>query len=827
VTSLCEQAGKPKMSGLPQDLRYAQRQLRKNPGFTAVAVLTLSLGIGGNSAMFSVVNAVLLRPLPFHDRSRLVLVHEGIPTAGFSKIGFSAPDLMIYEQGQKSFEGMAPYQNESFELSGAEEPERITATRVSADLFSLLGIQPILGRSFYSEEDRPGVRVAVLSYGLWQSRYGGSRDVIGRGVTLDRIPYTVIGVMPRDFRFPLSGPATNNQAADLWVPIAFTQRELGGWGDMFNNDVVARLKPGVTLAEARAEADALARRILQAYPAELLKAYPNATLIALVDPMQSEVSGGLRPLLLVLQGAVGLVLLIACANVALLLLSRASAREREIAIRAAMGAARSHLVAQLLTESLLLAVAGGILGLGLAVWSKDLLLRQLPDNIGLPHEIQLDASVLLFTLLTTLLTAILFGVVPALHATRTGAWSAMQEGGRAGTGRAQHRAQGTFVIVEFGLALILLVGAGLLLRSFTKLLATDPGFQPEKVLAMSVSLPTQAYPHVEEIRNYYQGAILQISRVPGVISAAAANDLPFNGNEMDAIEVEGQDKSATPAVRQTWVLGDYLQTMGIPLLRGRLFTADDRQGTQLVTLISQSTARALWPNQDAIGKRIFRTGGWRTVVGIVGDVPDGPLSAVPMPHCYSPYPQESDALLENLRTLNLAVRTRSDPAALTASIVEQLHRLDPALAISDVRTMHEEVNDTVAPQRFNAILVGIYAGLALLLALVGIYGVLAYMVIQQTHEIGIRMALGAQRSDILRRVVGHGMCMVALGAAAGLVGAWGVTRLMESLLYGVAPRDPLTFLGVTGVLVAAALLACYVPAMRAAKVDPMVALRYE
>jgi putative ABC transport system permease protein len=816
------------MSGLIQDVRYALRQLRKSPGFTAVAVLTLALGIGGNAAMFSVVNAVLLRPLPFHDPSRLALLHEGIPTLGFFKIGFSAPDLMIYEQEQKSFEGMAPYQNKAFELSGAGEPERITGARVSANLFSLLGIQPILGRTFRSEEDRPGVTVAVLSYGLWQSKYGGSREVMGRTVTLDRIPYTVIGVMPRDFRFPLPGPASNNQPSDLWVPIAFTPSELEGWGNMFNSDVVARLKPGVTLAQARAEADALARRIFQAYPAELLKAFSNATLIiAMVDPLQNEVSGAVRPLLLVLQGAVGLVLLIACANVALLLLSRASGREREIAIRAAMGAPRSRLVAQLLTESLLLAAAGGILGLGLAVWSKNLLLRQILDNIGLPHEIQLDAGVLVFTLLTTLLTAVLFGLAPALHATRTGSWSAMQEGGRGGMGRARHRTQGTFVIVEFGLALILLVGAGLLLRSFAKLLATDPGFQPEKVLAMSVSLPTEAYPHVAEIRNYYQEAILLISQVPGVISAAAANDLPFNGNEMDAIEVEGQGKSMIPAVRQTWVLGDYLQTMGIPLRRGRLFTTEDRQGTPPVTLISESTARALWPNQDAVGKRIFRSGNWRTVVGIVGDVSDGPLSAVPMPHCYSPYPQESDAFLEHLRTLNLAVRTRGDPAALTASIVGQLHRLDPALAISDVRTMREEVNDTVALQRFNAILLGIYAGLALLLALVGIYGVLAYMVIQQTHEIGIRMALGAQRGDILRRIVGHGMRLVAAGAAAGLLGAWGVTRLMESLLYGVAPRDPLTFLGVTGVLIAAALLACYVPGMRAAKLDPMVALRYE
>jgi putative ABC transport system permease protein len=788
------------MKGLLQDVRYALRQLCKNPAFAVVAMVTLALGIGGNAAMFSVVNAVLLRPLLFHDPSRLVLVHEGIPTLGFSRIGFSAPDLMIYEQGQKSFEGMAPYQNKSFELSGSGEPERITGARVSTNLFSLLGIQPVLGRSFHFEEDRPGIAVVVLSYGLWQSKYDGSRNVVGRTVTLDRLPYTVIGVMPRDFRFPLPGPASNNQPAELWVPIAFTQSELAGWGSMFNSDVVARLKPGVTLTQARSEADALAQRIFQAYPAELLRAYSNATLVALVDPMQSEVSSAVRPLLLVLQGAVGLVLLIACTNVALLLLARASGRGREIAIRAAMGAARSRLVAQLLTESLILAMAGGTLGLGLAIWSKNLLLGQIPGNIPLPHEIQLDAGALVFTLCTTLLTAVLFGLAPALHATQTRMWSGIQEGGRGGTGsRARHNGQGSFVIAEFGLALILLVGAGLLLRSFAKLLAADPGFQPEKVLAMSVSLPTQAYPHTKQVRNYFQEAILRISQVPGVISAAAANDLPFNGNELDAIEVEGQDKSITPAVRQTWVIGDYLQTMGIPLRRGRLFTAEDRQGTQPVTLISKSMARTLWPNQDALGKRIYRSGIWRTVVGVVDDVPDGALSAVPRPHCYSPYLQESDAFLEDFRTLNLAVRTRGHSAALTTSVIEQLHQLDPALAISDVRTMQEEVNDTVAPQRFEAILVGIYAGLALLLALVGIYGVLAYMVMQQTHEIGIRMALGAQKRDILGRVVSHGMRLVAAGAALGLLAAWGVTRLMDSLLYGVEAGDPLTFLGVTGV----------------------------
>jgi len=390
------------------------------------------------------------------------------------------------------------------------------------------------------------------------------------------------------------------------------------------------------------------------------------------------------------------------------------------------------------------------------------------------------------------------------------------------------------VVVEFGMALILLVGAGLLLRSFAKLLEADPGFQPDSVLAMTVPLPTEAYPHADDVRNYYQRAIQQLSEIPGVISAAGSNDLPLNGNELDAIRVEG-DQKTLPAIRQSWVLGDYLQTMGIPLVRGRLLTPEDRRGTQPVVLVSQSMAQKLWPNQDAIGKRVLRGGPdmpWRTVVGIVGDVPDGPLAAEPTPHCYSPYLQESDeAMADNvggsLRNLRLAVRTRGNPSAMTASVIQRLHQLDPALAISNVRTMQTELKQSIAPQRFNAMLVGVYAGVALLLALVGIYGVLAFIVTQQTHEIGIRMAVGAQRSDILRLIVRRGMQLVVAGALVGLVGAFAVTRLMDSLLYGVAPRDPLTFCAVTALLAAAALLACFVPALRAARVEPMVALRYE
>ena len=821
------------MSGLLQDVRYGLRVLRRQTTFTVVAVVTLALGIGINAAMFSVVNAVLLRPLPFADPGKLVAVHEGVPTLGFPKIAFSIPDLMIYEQGQKSFQGMAAYRNDDLELSGSGEPARITAARISANLFPLLGVQPIVGRNFHADEDRPGVAVAILSYGLWQSRYAGARDVIGTAIRLDRVPYTVIGVMPQDFQFPLAGASSNNQPAQLFVPRAFTQADLAGWA-RFNDDVVARLKPGVTLAQARSEAEAMAQRIFQAYPADLVKTFTNARIVAAVDPLQSEVSGSVRPLLLVLQGAVGLVLLIACTNVALLLLARASGRAREMAVRTALGAGRFRLLTQLLTESILLASLGGILGLLLAIWFKNFLLRQVPATITLPRHIEMDAGVVIFTLSITFLAAVFFGLAPALHATRTGVRQGMQEGGRSGTAsRTRHRVQGAFVVAEFGLALLLLVGAGLLLRTFEKLLAADPGFQPEKVLAMTVALPQQAYPQASDVRNYYQRALLELSQLPGVVSVGGANDLPLNGNELDAVEVEGQNKATTPAVRQTWVLGDYMRTMSIPLIRGRLFTPEDRDGTQPVTLVSENMARSLWPNQDAIGKRILRggTGGqWLTVIGIVGDVPDGPMSAAPRPHCYSPYLQEKDAAIaapDTLRSLQLAVRSRGNPEAVATGVVDRLHRLDPALAVSNVRTMRMEVNQSIAPQRFNAMLVGIYAGLALILALIGIYGVLGYLVTQQTHEMGIRMALGAQRRHILGLVIAGGMRLVLAGAAVGLVGAWAVTRLMQGLLYGVAPVDPITFLTVTALLSGAALLACYIPAMRAARINPMSALHYE
>jgi predicted permease len=820
------------------DFRYALRVLIKKPGFTAVAILTLALGIGANSAIFSVVDAVLLKPLPFPDSNRLLLVYEGIPDIGFPKTQFSAPDLQIFQREQQSFESTATYQNKRFEISGAGEPERVIGARGQWNLFDVLGVHPILGRTFTRDEDAPGHDVTILSYALWQGKFGGSPAAIGKTLNLDRVPYTIVGVLPRDFRFPLPGAYGSSDPAELWVPMAFTKTELEGWGTMFNNDVVARLKPGVTVQQAAAEIATLAPRIESQYPAEMLKAVHNIKLVLQVVPLQTDVVGSVKPLLLILQIAVALVLLIACANVALLLLARASARSREIAIRIALGASRGRLVLQLLAESLLLATGGAAAGFALASWSKTALLSFVPADASLPNQVPMDSRVLLFTLGIAIASALIFGLVPAFEATRSGLQTPLQEGGRGNsTSRGRHRVQNIFVITEFALALILMIGAGLLLRTFTKLLRTDPGFQPQHVLTMTVPLPAHAYPQAAQIRSFYLGSIARSMQLAGIVSAAISNDVPMHGNEIDAFWVEAPDGSmkAAPAIRRSWILGDYLHTMGIPLLRGRAFTPDDRAGTQRVAIISENLAKRVWPDGDAIGKHIRvegSAGPWTTIVGIAGDVPDSSLAAERMPHVYSPYLQETDAqVADNIgggfRTMTLAARTSGDPANLSAAMVSELHQLDPSLAVTKVRTMQSDLNSTLLPQRFNATLVGIYAGVALLLALIGIYGVLAYTVSQQMHEIGVRMAIGAQRRDILALVLERGFILATIGAAIGLAGAWVVTRFMATLLYAVQPRDPLTFAGVTLILAFTALLACYLPARRATRVDPIIALRHE
>jgi putative ABC transport system permease protein len=819
-----------------QDIRYALRTLRKSPGFTLVAILTLALGIGVNTSLFSIVNTVLLQPLPFKDPSRLVMLFEGLPQIGSPKFPFSTPDFTVFERGQKSFASVGAIQDKEFEVSGQGEPDRIVGARVSASIFPMLGTAPTLGRFFTQKEDVPGRNVAVLSYGLWQRRYGGRRDIVGETIELDRQPYTVIGVMPRHFVFPLPGPPANALPAALWVPMAFTPAELQGWGSRYDLSVFARLRSGVSLQQARSEGQALGGAIEAQYPQDILKDFYGARLDLPVFPWRQEVVGPVRPLLLVLMAAVGLVLLIACANVATLLVSRAVARQREIAVRRALGATRARLLRQLLSESLLLALAGGGVGLLLAFWGKDMLLALAPADIPLPQNVGFGPGVLLFALGMSCLTAVLFGLAPAWYTAGADLQQSLQEAGRGrAIGRSRHRLQGIFVAVEFGLALVLLIGAGLLIRSFGKLLGTDLGFEPGHVLTMSVPLPELAYPAASQIRNVYKQLVEKVSNLPGVKSAGIADDLPLLAVVFHTLEIEGRPQvGKPPAVAETWVLGNYFQTMRIPLREGRLFTPQDNESSQPVVVISQRMARQYWPEQDPIGKHLRHEENqpWMTIVGVVGDVNDGPVGQERRPHIYIPFLQLSDALTADnvvgeARSMNIAVRAASDPAALAPAVVAQVHSLDPDLAVADIRTMPEVISSSLAGPRFNTSLLSLFAAFALFLSAIGIYAVLAFAVTQQRHEIGIRMALGARPFHVLRFVLAWGTRLACLGAVFGIVAALALTRLMKGLLYGVGATDPITFAGVTLILLGIALLASYIPARRATKVDPMVALRCE
>ena len=825
-------AGGNFFEGIVQDVRYALRTLAKSPGFTAIAVLTLALGIGANTAIFSIVHAVLLRPLPFKDPAKLVMLNESFKSLGFPEVGASPPDLLVIERSQKSFSSIGAFQNKDLALSGEGEPEHITAARVSASIFPMLGIQPLLGRTYSAQEDTPGTHVAVLGYSLWQRRYAGRPNIIGQTIELDRNSYTVVGVMPKNFQFPLPGPKFNNEPAELWIPIAFTPDELQGWGDQYNNSVLARLKPGVTFHQAQAEAAVVTAELKRVYPPAMVKIFNGATPAIGVTPLHRAITGSVETLLLVLMGAVGLVLLIACANVATLLLSRASSRSREVAIRTALGASRMRLIRQMLTEALVLALAGGGLGILIAFWGTSGLLSLVPSSLALPHSASLGGWVLAFVVAVCCLTAAVFGLAPAFQVFSVRVQGSLQESGRSGTpSRARHRLQGFFVMAEFALAMILLIGAGLLLRSFSKLLRTTPGFRPDHLLTLRVPLSFEGYSKAAQVRQFYQQAIERIASLPGVKSVAASNDLPLESEDHEILQVEGRLSSA-PGMTVTWTVGDYFSTMGIPLMEGRSFTPEDRIGSQPVAVINQETAKLLWPGENALGKRLGHPfpNMMRTVVGIVGDVNDGPLGSKPGPHFYLPYLQlPDDYIVYNkvIIPINLVVRTSTEPASLTSAVVAQIHSLDPQLAVTNIRTMDQELASSVAAPKFNTFVLGLFALLALFLAAIGIYGVLAYVVAQQSHEIGIRMALGAPQRDVMRLILIQGARLALAGLVIGTLAALALTRMMSSLLYSISASDPLTFAAVATVLFGVALLACYIPARRAMRVDPLIALRYE
>jgi putative ABC transport system permease protein len=806
------------MTTLIQDIRYGLRMLARNPGFTAVAVLALALGIGANTAIFSVVNAVLLRPLPYPDSDRLVTFWNSNESGGFAgPITICEPDYPEWRDQNRVFDGIAGFRWETGNLTGAGEPARLIGSAVTSSFFPLLGVRPALGRAFSSEEEQSGHEgVVLISHSLWQAHFGSDPSVVGKPITLDDRILTVAGVMPEGFAFP-------NQT-DYWTPAVLAS-------DCHNTTmrVMARLGPGVKIGRARDDVAVIAQRLRQEHPDR----DPGWTWS--VVRLQDEMSSNLRPSLFLLLGAVGLVLLIACANVANLLLARASARHREIAIRSALGASRARVVRQMLTESLLLALVGGGLGLVAATWSRDSLVSLMPHNLAGPGlinriaAVRLDGWVLGFTLIVSLVTGLVFGLAPAFEASKSGVSEALKEGARSSSGFGRGRLRSALVVGEVALALLLLVGAGLLIRSFARLTSVDPGFKAVHLLSMNVELPGSRYQTAAQMIAFERQALERLQALPGVEHAGAVFGLPFGGMLISGdISVEGQPAARAGASKLA-VSDDYFQTMGMPLVTGRFFSDHDTETSPHVLIVSQSVAHRLWPHEDPIGRHLDPSGNtrdkWYTVVGVVGDVKQRSLDETRNPVIYTPYAQSPIPFM--MRDITFVVRTAPDPAALIAPARRAIDAVDPNLPVFDAATMSQLVSETVDEPRFNTVVLSAFAALALLLAVVGIYGVMSYATAQRTHEIGIRMALGAEREDVLKLVVGQGIRLTLAGVGIGLTGAFALTRLLAKFLYGVGPLDPATFAGAAVLITAVALLATYIPARRATKVDPMVALRYE
>ncbi|HKP13109.1 MAG TPA: ABC transporter permease, partial [Blastocatellia bacterium] len=711
--------------------------------------------------------------------------------------------------------------------TGAGTPERVAGVITSASFFSTMGVTPLLGRTYTEEEDRPGAnRVVVISYALWQSRFGGDKDVCGRTMQLDGSNYTIIGVMPHGFQFPratdLPGYFQLPAQTELWTPIGLTDKQLAN-RESHNKSVIVRLKPGVNEARAQSEIDAITSRAAQQY--EESKGFS-----ARVVPLKQQLVGNLRLALLILLGAVGLVLLIACANVANLLLARAAARQKEIAIRTAMGASRARLVRQLLTESVLLALVGGGVAVLLAIWGINLLLALSPSSIPRKQEITVDGAALIFTFAVALITGVLFGLAPAFQVSRANLNETLKEGARGSTG-GRNRVRSLLVVAEVALSLVLLIGAGLLIRSFARLTGTDAGFNPQSVAAMNLSLSSSRYEEVDKQSRFFKQVLERVRAIPGVTSAGAVSDLPLaGGEEIDGFLIEGMPApktiSDTPLADFRFADEDYFKTLEIPLVAGRAFTEHDNETAPPVAIVSEGLARRYFNGQDAVGKRIKagdlgEKAPWATVVGVVKDIKHSGLDADPRPQLYVPYQQKLWGRLV------VVARSNTDAAALFPAMREAVWAVDKDQPITSLRMMGDYLNDSVSQQRFNVVLLAAFAALALILASVGIYGVMSYTVTQRTHELGIRMALGARQGDVFRLVVMEGMKLALAGVGLGLAGAFAATRLMTSLLFGVSATDPLTFALISLVLTGVALLACFVPARRATRVDPMIALRYE
>jgi predicted permease len=812
------------MGNLLQDLRYGARTLLKNPGFTLIAVLTLALGIGANTAIFSVVNAVLLRSLPFHDPDRLVMVWEDASFAGFPRNTPAPANYADWKSQNHVFEDMGALVGNSFNLTGDGEPEKIDAYEVTANFFSMLGVKPALGRAFLPGEDAPRVRVAILSYGLWERRYGARPEVVGKDILLNGEKYAVVGVMPAGFQFL-------NPEVGLWAPTAFTPEILANRGGHYLT-VVARMKPGVTLQEANADVKTIMRRIARDYPNQA------GRLDAFALPLRDQLAGDSRRPLMVLLVAVGFVLLIACVNIASLSLSRAAGRSREIAIRAALGAGRFRIARQMLTESALLSLAGAAVGLLFAMWSFSFLGRLIPGGLTLSTSLSVDRRVLGFTMLVTLLTGLIFGLAPALQASKIDLNASLKQGGgRAGLGAGGDKLRNVMVVIEVALSLALLIGAGLLVRTFFKMLNQYSGLRPQNVLLMRTQLSRGKYGEEPKRNAFYAQVLDRVKNLPGVVSAGYTTSAPLDwkggtsGFWIEGRTVEqavSQGLSYDSNYRQT--SADYLKTMGIPLRQGRFFNEGDAENSMPVAVINETMARQYWPGENALGKR-FKLGDprdtipWVTVVGIAGDVRQMGMDQPVKAEMYFPYQQVKGDFWSAPR--DLVIRASVDPMSIVAAARREINAVDPDQPISNIRTMEDLLDEEIGQRRLGMILLAAFAALALSLASVGIYGVLSYFVVQHTQEIGVRLALGAQRRGILALVMRKGMALASAGMAVGLFGAFAMTRLMSSLLYEVSPADPVTFAAVAALISAVAMSACYVPAWRAMRVDPIVALRRE
>jgi putative ABC transport system permease protein len=806
-----------------QDLRYGLRVLAKNPVFTAVGVLTLALGIGANTAIFSVVNELLLRPLPFRDPERLIMLWEVTPE-GRHQNTTSRANFRAWREQSTAFEAMAAFSDQRLNLTGDREPEEVSVQLATPELFQVLGVEPILGRTLSEEDGRARSAGVVLGYGIWQRRFGGDPQIVGKPITLNGIPFNVVGVMPAGFQWHIRSRSGTGKPAEMWAVLVMPREGPATLGRFLS--VVGRLNPGVSREQAEAEIKAIEARLGQDVP-QYNKGYGAEAL-----PLREQFVGNVRSALLILLGAVGFVLLIACANVANLMLARATARQKEIALRTALGASRMRVVRQLLTESLLLALLGSLLGLGLARWGIEALMAISPRDLVNLQGVGINLTVLAWTLTISLATGIIFGIAPALEATRLNLNEALNEGGKGAGGQSARssRLRSVLVVTEVALALVLLVSAGLLVKSFARLRNIDTGFNPENVLTMVVRLAGAKYREDQQVVGFFRQATERIGALPGVGSVGIVNYLPLYGGlgSSTGFTIEGRPElppGEGPSTNVRVSDAGYFSAIGIPLLRGRNFTDLEDSQARHVVIISESLARQYFPGEEPLGKHIsvamFDKPNPTEIVGVVGDVRYDSLTGQAEPTVYFPHAELT------YEFMTLVIRTAGDPAAIAPAVRDEVREMDPNQPVSDVRTMEEVMADTLGRARFNTLLLSLFAGLATLLAAVGIFGVMNYSVTVRTREIGIRLALGAQRGQVLMLILRQGLLLTLSGIGVGLAGALALTRVMSSLLFGVEATDPLTFAAIVALLTIVSIIACYLPARRATRVDPMTALRYE